>query len=56
MTTQPAVFESLGKMDELQLDCEHEADVMDPLRGVLLGIVLSAPLWAGLYLLVRAIF
>ena len=56
MTSQPAVFDSLGEMDELPVDCDHEADVMDPLRGVLLGIVLSAPLWASLYLLVRAIF
>lgn len=56
MTTQPAVYESLADMDELQVDGDREADVMDPLRGVLVGIVLSAPLWASLYLLVRAIF
>ena len=55
MTTQPAVFHAFPDVDELDAEFEN-GDALNPVRGILFGIVVCVPFWAAaVYLVLRSI-
>jgi hypothetical protein len=55
MSSQPVAYPRFQDVEDLGVE-RVEADALNPTRGVLVGIALCAPFWAGLYLLVRSIW
>jgi hypothetical protein len=57
MTSQPAIYESLPDVDDdLDTEFDSEAEAFNPIRGMLVGIALCAPVWAALYWMFRSIW
>jgi len=56
MASHPVTYEPFPDVDDLGLDFEADADVLNPVRGILMGIVICAPFWAAAYLAVRVIW
>ena len=56
MTTQPVTYEPFPDADDLALEFEGQADVLNPVRGILVGILVCAPFWAAMYLVFRAMW
>jgi hypothetical protein len=54
-TTQPLSFEAFDEIDELQVEPDWETvESLDAIRGLLFGIVLCVPFWAGVFWLVTS--
>jgi hypothetical protein len=54
-TTQPISFDAFQDTDELQVEPDWETDEsLDAIRGVLFGMALCLPFWAGVYWLVTS--
>jgi hypothetical protein len=55
MSTPPIAFEALHGIDERQVEPDWETvESLDAIRGVLFGIALCVPFWAGVYWLVTS--
>jgi hypothetical protein len=55
MNGQPATFETPQNIDNLAVQLNDETgESLDALQGVLFGLLLSLPFWAGIYWIVRS--
>jgi hypothetical protein len=55
MGSRPLAFEAFQDIDELQVEPDWDtAESLDAIRGVLFGIILCVPFWAGVYWLVTS--
>jgi hypothetical protein len=53
MSSQPIAFEAFQDIDELWVESDWETEEsLNAIRGVLVGIALCMPFWAGLFWLV----
>ena len=52
IAAEPELIESAGQSEEL----DPEGDAAAPARGIVFGLVLSVPIWAGIWLLLRCLF
>jgi hypothetical protein len=53
MTSQPATYQTFPDIDR-NVEPEGDFDVMNPVRGIVMGIALCAPFWVGVYLFFSA--
>jgi hypothetical protein len=54
MSTQPVVYYAFSDADECDGEFDREADALDPIHGILVGLGLCVPFWAAaVYLVVR---
>ena len=52
MSTGPVAHQPFPDLDAFQSEADRE-DVFNPIRGILVGIVLCAPFWAAVYWILR---
>ena len=54
MSTQPAMYHAFSDADEFEVEFDRDGDALDPMRGILVGLALCVPFWAGaVYLVLR---
>ncbi len=56
MTGQPLTMETAQDLDRLTVELDDETvESLDALRGVLFGVLLCMPFWAGVYWLLSSL-
>lgn len=56
MSGQPVTFEAPQDIDNFTVELdEGTVESLDALRGVLFGLLLCLPFWAGVYLFIRSL-
>jgi hypothetical protein len=57
MSTESVLYEALPDDDDSLVELEHDGAVesFDVMRGILVGVMLCLPFWAGVYLILRAL-
>jgi hypothetical protein len=55
MSGQPGTFETTQDIDNVTVELDEElVESLDALRGVLFGLVVCIPFWAGVYWVLRS--
>jgi hypothetical protein len=54
MTSQPVIYEPFPDVDH-EVELEDEFDLLNPVRGIVIGIALCAPFWVGVYWMFRSV-
>jgi hypothetical protein len=57
MSTESAFYEALPDVDDSLVELEPEGAVesFDVMRGIVVGVMLCLPFWAGLYFFLRSL-
>ena len=57
MSTESVFYEALPDVDDSLVELEPEGAVesFDVMRGILVGVMLCLPFWAGLYFFLRSL-
>ena len=57
MSTESVLYEALPDVDDslVELEPDKAVESFDVMRGILVGVMLCLPFWAGLYLILRSL-